>query len=98
MVFNISSEKYFRNWMNLRDASSGKILWQSDQDLSEPGKEHEGMKTSILNIRTCIAIKCDIQLSAIKCNFWRSIFGEYNMSGIPLIETFGVQKNHFFQF
>ena len=28
--------------MNLRDAGSGKILWQSDEDLSIPGKVHEG--------------------------------------------------------
>ena len=33
--------------MNLRDASSGKILWQSDQDLSEPGKEHEGWRKQL---------------------------------------------------
>lgn len=30
------------NWMNLRDADSGKILWQSSEDLSLPEKEHEG--------------------------------------------------------
>lgn len=28
--------------MNLRDASSGKILWQSDEDLSISDKIHEG--------------------------------------------------------
>lgn len=28
--------------MNLRDAESGKILWQSSEDLAVPGKEHEG--------------------------------------------------------
>ncbi|XP_065191238.1 retinal rod rhodopsin-sensitive cGMP 3',5'-cyclic phosphodiesterase subunit delta-like [Sycon ciliatum] len=28
------------NWMNLRDAASGKVLWQSSEDMSKPGKEH----------------------------------------------------------
>ena len=28
--------------MNLRDADTGKILWQSTDDLSTPEKEHEG--------------------------------------------------------
>lgn len=32
-----------RNWMNLRDAETGKILWQGTEDLSVPGVEHEGM-------------------------------------------------------
>jgi len=29
------------NWMNLRDADTGKILWQGEEDLSMPGEEHE---------------------------------------------------------
>ncbi|CAM4739588.1 unnamed protein product [Rotaria magnacalcarata] len=29
------------NWMNLRDAESGKTLWQSSEDLSLPGAELE---------------------------------------------------------
>lgn len=28
--------------MNLRDAETGKILWQGTEDLSVPGVEHEG--------------------------------------------------------
>lgn len=32
----------FRNWMNLRDADSGKILWESKEDISKADKEHEG--------------------------------------------------------
>ncbi|KAK2168848.1 hypothetical protein NP493_1216g00047 [Ridgeia piscesae] len=31
----------YRNWMNLRDADSGKVLWQSNEDLSQPDVEHE---------------------------------------------------------
>lgn len=34
-----------RNWMNLRDAESGKVLWQGTEDLSVPGVEHEGTRT-----------------------------------------------------
>lgn len=29
------------NWMNLRDADSGRIIWQSNDDLSNPQIEHE---------------------------------------------------------
>eukprot|EP01137_Pigoraptor_chileana_P022417 Opistho-2@87331 len=29
------------NWMNLRDADSGRVLWQSDEDMSDPAAEHE---------------------------------------------------------
>lgn len=29
------------NWMNLRDADTGKILWQGHDDLSLPEAEHE---------------------------------------------------------
>lgn len=28
--------------MNLRDAETGKVLWQGTEDLSIPGVEHEG--------------------------------------------------------
>ncbi|XP_048397913.1 retinal rod rhodopsin-sensitive cGMP 3',5'-cyclic phosphodiesterase subunit delta isoform X2 [Stegostoma tigrinum] len=33
------------NWMNLRDAETGKVLWQGTEDLSLPGVEHEGLQT-----------------------------------------------------
>jgi len=29
--------------MNLRDAESGKILWQSTEDLANPNFEHKGI-------------------------------------------------------
>ncbi|CAD5215387.1 unnamed protein product [Bursaphelenchus xylophilus] len=29
------------NWMNLRDAETGKILWQSTDDMANPNKIHE---------------------------------------------------------
>lgn len=31
--------------MNLRDAETGKVLWQGTEDLSVPGVEHEGKLT-----------------------------------------------------
>ncbi|GAU97849.1 hypothetical protein RvY_09078 [Ramazzottius varieornatus] len=29
------------NWINLRDAESGKVLWQSEEDISTTGVEHK---------------------------------------------------------
>lgn len=34
--------------MNLRDAETGKVLWQGTEDLSLPGVEHEGLWFSAL--------------------------------------------------
>lgn len=42
LVPYFSSIYLIRNWMNLRDAETGKILWQGTEDLSVPGVEHEG--------------------------------------------------------
>ncbi|UJR33971.1 hypothetical protein I4U23_021387 [Adineta vaga] len=40
------------NWMNLRDAESGRVLWQSEDDLSKPDTEHEArVPKSILRCR-----------------------------------------------
>uniref|UniRef100_A0A2K6LFW7 Phosphodiesterase 6D n=1 Tax=Rhinopithecus bieti TaxID=61621 RepID=A0A2K6LFW7_RHIBE len=46
------AESYLiRNWMNLRDAETGKILWQGTEDLSVPGVEHEArVPKKILNV------------------------------------------------
>ncbi|CAJ0587059.1 unnamed protein product, partial [Mesorhabditis spiculigera] len=39
--------------MNLRDAESGKILWQSSEDMADPTHEHEAhVPQSILKCRT----------------------------------------------
>ena len=41
------------NWMNLRDADNGRILWQSSDDLSLPEKEHEArVPKKILKCKT----------------------------------------------
>lgn len=37
--------------MNLRDASSGKVLWQGTDDLSKPEKEHEGKTSELRTLR-----------------------------------------------
>jgi len=42
LCFVIWTTLYFRNWMNLRDAASGRIMWEGTQDLSLPDCEHEG--------------------------------------------------------
>ncbi|KHJ99551.1 GMP-PDE, delta subunit [Oesophagostomum dentatum] len=41
------------NWMNLRDAESGRVLWQSTEDMADPNREHEAhVPKSILKCRT----------------------------------------------
>ncbi|CAD6192491.1 unnamed protein product [Caenorhabditis auriculariae] len=41
------------NWMNLRDAETGKIMWQSAEDMADPSLEHEAhVPKSILKCRT----------------------------------------------
>lgn len=55
--------KGFRlNWMNLRDADSGKILWQSSDDLSMPGVEHEARVPK--KILKCRAVSREINFSS----------------------------------
>uniref|UniRef100_H2YB94 Phosphodiesterase delta-like protein n=1 Tax=Ciona savignyi TaxID=51511 RepID=H2YB94_CIOSA len=50
------------NWMNLRDASSGKVLWQGDNDLSKPGREHEAEVPK--KILKCKAVSREINFSS----------------------------------
>uniref|UniRef100_A0A1I7XSZ4 GMP_PDE_delta domain-containing protein n=1 Tax=Heterorhabditis bacteriophora TaxID=37862 RepID=A0A1I7XSZ4_HETBA len=40
------------NWMNLRDAESGKVLWQSTEDMADPNQEHEGRLLSTIQSPT----------------------------------------------
>lgn len=40
--------------MNLRDAETGKVLWQGTEDLSVPGVEHEGTFTNQIRIRNIL--------------------------------------------
>lgn len=50
------------NWMNLRDADNGKILWQSSDDLSVPGVEHEARVPK--KILKCRAVSREINFSS----------------------------------
>ncbi|ELT95479.1 hypothetical protein CAPTEDRAFT_170126 [Capitella teleta] len=50
------------NWMNLRDADSGKILWQSSDDLSIPEQEHEARVPK--KILKCRAVSREINFSS----------------------------------
>ena len=57
--------KGFRvNWMNLRDADSGKILWQGNEDLSIPETEHEARVPK--KILKCRAVSREINFSSIE--------------------------------
>ncbi|XP_064641837.1 retinal rod rhodopsin-sensitive cGMP 3',5'-cyclic phosphodiesterase subunit delta-like [Lineus longissimus] len=50
------------NWMNLRDADSGKVLWQGSEDLSNPGGEHEARVPK--KILKCRAVSREINFSS----------------------------------
>lgn len=50
------------NWMNLRDADNGKILWQSSDDLSIPELEHEARVPK--KILKCRAVSREINFSS----------------------------------
>lgn len=50
------------NWMNLRDADDGKILWQGNQDLSLPDVEHEARVPK--TILKCRAISREINFTS----------------------------------
>ena len=50
--------------MNLRDADTGKILWQGNQDLSLPDVEHEARVPK--KILKCRAVSREINFSSIE--------------------------------
>ena len=52
------------NWMNLRDADSGKILWQGHDDLSSPEGEHEARVPK--KILKCRAVSREINFSSVE--------------------------------
>ncbi|KAJ7400520.1 Retinal rod rhodopsin-sensitive cGMP 3',5'-cyclic phosphodiesterase subunit delta [Pitangus sulphuratus] len=52
----------FVNWMNLRDAETGKILWQGTEDLSVPGVEHEARVPK--KILKCKAVSRELNFSS----------------------------------
>ncbi|KAF6777867.1 hypothetical protein AHF37_02638 [Paragonimus kellicotti] len=58
------------NWMNLRDADAGTILWQSCEDFSVPGQEHKAFVPK--KILKCKSISREINFSSVEVlkNFW----------------------------
>ncbi|CAK5032080.1 unnamed protein product [Meloidogyne enterolobii] len=50
------------NWMNLRDAESGKILWQSTEDLANPNFEHKAKIPK--NILKCKSVSREINFTS----------------------------------
>lgn len=54
----------FRNWMILRDADTGKVIWQENKDFSSPDAEHEAkVPVKILDLR---AVSREINFSTIE--------------------------------
>ncbi|RWS03947.1 retinal rod rhodopsin-sensitive cGMP 3' [Dinothrombium tinctorium] len=52
------------NYLNLRDADTGDILWESKDDLSKPDKEHEArVPKSILK---CRAVSREVNFSSLE--------------------------------
>jgi len=52
------------NWLNLRDAESGKVLWQSTEDMSEPARVHEArIPKAVLK---CKAVSREINFTSEK--------------------------------
>ncbi|KAF7640205.1 GMP_PDE_delta domain-containing protein [Meloidogyne graminicola] len=50
------------NWMNLRDAENGKILWQSTEDLANPSFEHKAKIPK--NILKCKSVSREINFTS----------------------------------
>lgn len=50
------------NWMNLRDANTGRVLWQGNEDLSKPEHEHEARVPK--KILKCKAVSREINFSS----------------------------------
>lgn len=54
----------YSNWMILRDADTGKVIWQENKDLSSCEAEHEAkIPTKILDLR---AVSREINFSTVE--------------------------------
>ena len=52
------------NWMNLRDADSGRVLWNCADDMTDPREEHEAkIPTAVLK---CRAVSREISFSSVQ--------------------------------
>ncbi|XP_063374929.1 retinal rod rhodopsin-sensitive cGMP 3',5'-cyclic phosphodiesterase subunit delta [Cydia amplana] len=52
------------NWMNLRDADSGKIMWQYNEDMSNPNVEHEARVPK--RILKCRVVSREMNFSSVE--------------------------------
>ncbi|CAH4036477.1 retinal rod rhodopsin-sensitive cGMP 3',5'-cyclic phosphodiesterase subunit delta [Pieris rapae] len=52
------------NWMNLRDADTGKILWQHNEDMSSPEVEHEARVPK--RILKCRVVSREMNFSSVE--------------------------------
>ncbi|KAI5641913.1 GMP-PDE, delta subunit domain-containing protein [Phthorimaea operculella] len=52
------------NWMNLRDADTGKILWQHNEDMSSPDVEHEARVPK--RILKCRVVSREMNFSSVE--------------------------------
>jgi len=52
------------NWMNLKDASSGKLLWENTEDFSTTGRIHEAKVPK--KILKCKAVSREINFSSVE--------------------------------
>ncbi|XP_013790294.1 retinal rod rhodopsin-sensitive cGMP 3',5'-cyclic phosphodiesterase subunit delta-like isoform X2 [Limulus polyphemus] len=52
------------NWINLRDADNGRVLWQGTEDLSKPDIEHEARVPK--KILKCRAVSREINFSSLE--------------------------------
>ncbi|CAK1551649.1 unnamed protein product [Leptosia nina] len=52
------------NWMNLRDADTGKILWQHNEDMSNPDIEHEARVPK--RILKCRVVSREMNFSSVE--------------------------------
>ncbi|XP_068627732.1 retinal rod rhodopsin-sensitive cGMP 3',5'-cyclic phosphodiesterase subunit delta [Battus philenor] len=52
------------NWMNLRDVDTGKILWQHNEDMSNPDVEHEARVPK--RILKCRVVSREMNFSSVE--------------------------------
>lgn len=64
IAFYIMCYLFCRNWMILRDADTGRVIWQENKDFSSSGVEHEArVPVKILDLR---AVSREINFSTIE--------------------------------
>lgn len=63
-MYNNRLFHFLSNWMILRDADTGKVIWQENKDFSAPGEEHEArVPLKILDLR---AVSREINFNTIE--------------------------------